>query len=232
MGLFSATQLIYNISNFVVVVIGIAYYRHYIKSLKLLIWLFIFIAFSETSIMIMSRYLNIHTNWLYYFISPVIYLFWILYISNFIANAKIKLLLKYSIPAYVLVSIIFAVFARDGLMFNFFVAAIANFIFTVFSLYILINFLKYDKGNIIEYAAFWILAGLAFYSITSMAYFAFINYIGKLLDIEFTHSQLLLLMEIHLLLNIVTNIAYMIGLTRISDDPAYKASIDEEYRYG
>jgi hypothetical protein len=183
---------------------GIGYFRRLDHQMKLLAILMVLSGISETTSFIISEFSDSLYFWVYHIYFPVEYTFFALIFSAWIKNRIYSKAVKYSIPVIWAFAIFNSLFIQNLNELNSYPITLALIIYTIMALYVLYQVMAGDLGHILKNHIFWVSTGLLIFSAGDLAYFAFHPLVKK--------HYLVVIWEIHSILNVTTYIFYFIGI--------------------
>lgn len=183
---------------------GIVYFRRLDYQMKLLAILMAFSGVSETLSFFLSEFSGTLYFSVYHIFLPIEYTFFAIIFSAWIKNRFYSKLVIYSIPFIWAFAIFNSLFIQNLNELNSYPITLALIIYTMITLYVLYRVMSEDLGQILKNHIFWVSTGLLIFSAGDLAYFAFNPLVKK--------HYLVVIWEIHSILNVITYIFYFIGI--------------------
>lgn len=170
------------LSNILLVILAVYFFRYLSKEIKILLVLFALTFMIEfTSILIYLAEDQVNTVWLSHLVTLVQYVFFLWVFSLWQKEPLVRKGLLISIPVFVLIWIVAKFWFEDFSHFDNYTATTAALVLTGISAYTLFQISAENTGMIFDDTRFWIAAGVLLYFTGNLFFLALINDIIKFL---------------------------------------------------
>jgi hypothetical protein len=147
-------------------------------------------------LMIIHKYIN----WTRYIYIPIEYSVLMVIFSIWQEDRKIKKILLWSIPVFIGICIISALYRKDFTFFDGLTISLSCLIYAAISLFTLVGLLYKNVGNIYKNYIFWVCSALVLYGASGVIFYSLTNYYPSYTPVRINAG-----------IASISNIFYMIG---------------------